>query len=396
MHSARASNLRVEWPDVLDLVWEQQPQGYAFENDVFNVAAFVKTPAKRTAFKTAKLWGQLENQPEEVLMGEAALSYTESITNTLARLTAHAQYSELLGEKAQHHGASQTENRQLLAVKYRLITDETNFVLVHERAGGDKAEEMPVAHKVAQMHPAGHGGVGTISFSHAALPASPKPILFSIQDDSPFASQSLATPSVWRTNRTAAADRVNALASAGQDDYEIPAFLRKQAEGPGSDMPPVKPKTRQSIDKRNPMYWIQGEHATRSRKLLASASGYVGITPAGLDHWLAINDPSFWPKTYAGLRDLGLGQAVSEWLEFEIGLDLKEASVVEAFLCIVRELGLANTVGLKGAVNALKHAVVPRQQEKTEGDIAFEIRLALKDSKASAWPKNLVEFPENA
>ena len=41
---------------------------------------------------------------------------------------------------------------------------------------------------------------------------------------------SMATPSVWRTNRTQAAAKVDALASGGMDDFEIPAFLRKQAD----------------------------------------------------------------------------------------------------------------------------------------------------------------------
>jgi cell division protein FtsZ len=40
----------------------------------------------------------------------------------------------------------------------------------------------------------------------------------------------MATPSVWRTNRTQAAAKVDALSSGGMDDYEIPAFLRKQAD----------------------------------------------------------------------------------------------------------------------------------------------------------------------
>ena len=39
-----------------------------------------------------------------------------------------------------------------------------------------------------------------------------------------------AVPSVWRTNRTQAAARVDALSSGGMDDLEIPAFLRKQAD----------------------------------------------------------------------------------------------------------------------------------------------------------------------
>jgi cell division protein FtsZ len=40
----------------------------------------------------------------------------------------------------------------------------------------------------------------------------------------------MATPSVWRTNRTQAAAKVDALSSGGMEDFEIPAFLRKQAD----------------------------------------------------------------------------------------------------------------------------------------------------------------------
>jgi cell division protein FtsZ len=40
----------------------------------------------------------------------------------------------------------------------------------------------------------------------------------------------MTVPSVWRTNRTQAAAKVDALASGGMDDFEIPAFLRKQAD----------------------------------------------------------------------------------------------------------------------------------------------------------------------
>jgi cell division protein FtsZ len=39
-----------------------------------------------------------------------------------------------------------------------------------------------------------------------------------------------STPAVWRGSRTTAAQKVDALSSGGMDDYEIPAFLRKQAD----------------------------------------------------------------------------------------------------------------------------------------------------------------------
>jgi cell division protein FtsZ len=40
---------------------------------------------------------------------------------------------------------------------------------------------------------------------------------------------SMGTPAVWR-GRTSAAAKVDALSSGGMDDFEIPAFLRKQAD----------------------------------------------------------------------------------------------------------------------------------------------------------------------
>ncbi|KDB52861.1 cell division protein FtsZ [Sphaerotilus natans subsp. natans DSM 6575] len=44
------------------------------------------------------------------------------------------------------------------------------------------------------------------------------------------ASVGSSSPSVWRPNRTQAAARVDAMASKGMDEIEIPAFLRKQAD----------------------------------------------------------------------------------------------------------------------------------------------------------------------
>ena len=42
--------------------------------------------------------------------------------------------------------------------------------------------------------------------------------------------EGLNTPSVWRTNRAHATAKVDAQASNGMDEIEIPAFLRKQAD----------------------------------------------------------------------------------------------------------------------------------------------------------------------
>ncbi|MBC7549045.1 MAG: cell division protein FtsZ [Polaromonas sp.] len=58
------------------------------------------------------------------------------------------------------------------------------------------------------MHSTGHGSLGSAQPDYG----------------------SMDKPSVWRTNRVQAAAKVDALSSGGMDDFEIPAFLRKQAD----------------------------------------------------------------------------------------------------------------------------------------------------------------------
>jgi len=61
-----------------------------------------------------------------------------------------------------------------------------------------------------------------------AMPAQPTNV-----SPQPAAQQDysqLSTPSVWRSARTQAAAKVDAMASNGMDEIEIPAFLRKQAD----------------------------------------------------------------------------------------------------------------------------------------------------------------------
>ncbi len=47
----------------------------------------------------------------------------------------------------------------------------------------------------------------------------------------------MSVPSVWRTNRTMATAKVDALSSGGMEDIEIPAFLRRQA----ANWPAIEP-----------------------------------------------------------------------------------------------------------------------------------------------------------
>ena len=404
MHAARATKIRVEWPQSLMLRWEQTVQNYAFENDVFNVCAFVNAPEDLSKLTSVKLWGCVEGHDGEVLVGEAKLSNTESSTNILARLTAHAKYQDLVRERVACGAAPSLSTAQGLAVTYKLVTDETNFILVHERTEAEKASEMPDVHKVPHMLAAGWRGSGSVG--RAAQPLCVfrcgtdnvpfhVPTLNGVSDlSSSVDYAAMVTPAVWRGRNSASAG-VDALSMGGMDDFEIPAFLRKQADGDSDrDEQSFGPIVRKAIDKKNPALWISIDTTTGRRKPFANDHGFVGITPAGLDRWLTINHHSLWPTTYAELRDLGLGLAVCEWLEFEVGADREESLVVSAFIGVIHELGVANTVGLKGAVESVMRAISPSKDVRAEGEVAAEIRSALKGTSAQDWSKAVVDYPE--
>jgi Ca-activated chloride channel family protein len=258
-------------------------------------------------------------------------------------------------------------------VQYQLVTDETNFILVHERTADEKALEMPEAHQVAQMLPAGWGAAGSVRSSKSSSKIS---YSMSVPDPAPYVQStvqcmshatpdygSMAVPSVWRTNRTAAASRVDALSSGGMDDYEIPAFLRKQVD----DEPPRRD--------------YGGPDAS-------------GITPAEFSDWLVAHTPSRWPHTYSELLNIGLGLALCEWLEFEIGVGEDEAAVVSAFIAVLQSFGFTTGRGVSKAISAIKGIIQPEKPTPPDSQLGTFVRAALQGLQASKWPESLLNFPQ--
>jgi Ca-activated chloride channel family protein len=99
------------------------------------------------------------------------------------------------------------KKRESLALEFQLISDTTNLLLVYERAEDKKASGDPVIKKVRQMLPKGWGGT-----SYEKVSAS-----LSISDNYPRAYYSMPAPRDFASLQT----------SAGMEDFEIPAFLRR-------------------------------------------------------------------------------------------------------------------------------------------------------------------------
>lgn len=129
------------------------------------------------------------------------------------------------------HTADRTIAAQV-AERYRLVTDETNLLLVIERTEAEKTDGMPALHQVRPMLAAGWGGTSTVVLDASQIQYSRRqntaPAVFRMASHSvAFDAGNLAMPSAWRSSRSSSAAKVDALASGGMDDFEIPAFLRK-------------------------------------------------------------------------------------------------------------------------------------------------------------------------
>lgn len=120
-----------------------------------------------------------------------------------------------------------------LSVQYQLLTKHTHFILVHERAAGDRSQVLPQLQQVPHMQAAGAGGHGTVIPTASSVLSSAS----SVQQKHPeFMSAkpimaSVSTPALWRSSRTHVAARTNSMVHVGMDNIEVPAFLRKQIDG---------------------------------------------------------------------------------------------------------------------------------------------------------------------
>lgn len=117
--------------------------------------------------------------------------------------------------------------------------------------------------------------------------------------------------------------------------------------------------------------------------------------PAGIEKWLSINDHTFWPITYAELRDIGVDLPICEWLEFEIGSERDEGLVVATFLMVVREFCFFTASGPSRTVKAKRQTDSPPNVSKVDESIAVALRNGLKGISGQSWPATVVNFPQS-
>lgn len=129
--SAHPVDIHIDWghADAKPL-----PRGPAFAGDA--VTAFAVLPLETTSRATVNL-----------AHGRHRLSFDLAVLEDAPALRA------LAGHLAYRHAAD--EQKEALALRYGLVTDETSAVLVKIRAANDKVEGLPQIQPVAHMHPDG-------------------------------------------------------------------------------------------------------------------------------------------------------------------------------------------------------------------------------------------------
>jgi len=347
LRSPRLEALELEWPEGAAPLWASTPGRSVFDGDTVTVfGGFCGTP-----WGEVLLRGRRALQGEREVIGGATLG-TVRPGDAVSRMGAAARIGALA--KCQDD-ASQAEAVRL-AVDYQLVTPRTNFLLIAERADGEKPKDMPELVKVRSMLPAGWGGAGSVMSA---------PVVHSPMTP-------LDVPAVIRcSSRRGSQD-------AGMGTYDIPAFLRKQADATERAVPEVS----------EPHHWSTCEH-------------YTGLTPLGLAEWLRRNTQPYWPKTYADLRDIGLGEAVTDWLELVVGQNAEEEAVVLAFLSLMAlpeaHADLVNKLGTLARIKAHAKRLVS-QGRSTPADAPLQAQIAarlapiLEALEPEAWPPCVFEL----
>ena len=360
LRSPRLADLSLEWPGGVVPEWVSPLLPSVFDGDTVNAfALFEQVPTG-----TVRLLGRrsVDEVPQEI--GTATLPSQLEVADTLSRMAAAVHFHSA----GNMLSIGQPVDATRLAVDYQLVTDKTNFLLVHERPDGEKATEMPELQKVDQMVPAGWGGTGSVMFSRSAAFFETRVVDYQTSGSLDWSDvDAPSVPAVFRTVREPS------IKFCAMDDTTIPAFLRKRD---------------QIIDHQDRRYWAESEH-------------YSGLTPLGVSEWLRITPASEWPTTYMGLRQMGVGEWLVDWLELVMashqGTLYLEPKVVEAFLYLMSRRdtyeSLAKSEGLLGALKSTvlrlsgMFAGDPAERSVNIDVVLVEAMVAVLDGMtAGAWP----------
>ena len=277
LRSPVLTQLHLELPADVKLLSTLPLPRHAFADEHLQV--YLRIEGAWPSQQPLQLTGHVDGATEPLLLAHCLPQTVVDNDNSLARMATQAliKLQPDLASMATYQRPLSEEQLEKLALRYQLITDQTHFVLVHERAEQDKPVDLPDLVQVPHMLAAGWGGAGTLL--SAPLDSSP------------------SVPSVWRTHRKQS--NTPLMASS---DLEIPSFLRLSEEFSAADV-------RFSVHRRTPR----------------------SITPAAFVKALLQLDFAALQQIDE-LRAAGLPEKIALRLQQQVSPTLTEAAVVQRFV----------------------------------------------------------------
>ena len=367
LRGGHVSDVRLNWPGGIQPVWQQTLPKSVFDGDTVHIHAQLAAPVNGTLTLVGRL--QADSAPlqlaELTLLPPTENSETSennaTEASTLARMVAWAQIKEWTPTNAEEKPKDKTRQRIAdAAVTYQLVTQESSFVLTHQRADADKALDMPEQTRIKHMLAAGWGGTASVAHDEDIMFfRSPSTDTFSLQ-------ASMSVPSIWRTNRRAA-PAPSPVGLLGQLRQAVMGKLQRQ---PASELPAFL----QAMDDMDGMPTERHGDA----HLWSQDAAYTGLTPLGLAQWLAQKPAASWPTDVDALAKIGVGQAVIDWIEFVLALRwYVMAEGISPVTALLRWLDKAEVRAfLSATLDASAAPVLP----------ASDMATALAGITASAWP----------
>jgi Ca-activated chloride channel family protein len=349
LRSPALSDVHLVWPEGITPWWASPVPMSVFEGDTVSVYALLKGDMPGAL----RLVGRTSADADPVDIGCALLSSQVGTGDTLPRMAAASRMTPGVDDALGVPPSFLTK----IAVDYQLVTDQTSFLLVHERAEEDKANDMPELHKVSQMLAAGWSGVGTCG---------------GVEPDA-----------TYRVNVDASV-RLCAMDTSGA--FDAPAFSRSQGSVPA---------------------------VYRTRRAEPKVPK-AGDTPMALCAWLRSTPESGWPATYDGLRQIGLDRCVIDWLELSMAPAcdgaVTEQVVVRSFLFVMArqetldalnalspgDQGAPGKKGLMRKLAGLFTAVHGQRRLGVDEPLVEKMVLALHGMTADHWPDTVYALDAQA
>lgn len=279
LRSPRLTDLSLEWPTGVVPTWVSPLLHAVFDGDTLNIFAFLKHPPSGEV----RLLGRYADSEVLQELGVVTLPSQLETAATLSRMAASVRIQSVDHKVLIDKVANTTE----LAIAYQLVTDKTNFLLVHERPDGERASNMPALQKVEQMIPAGWSGL----------------------------------------SRTRGIRGTNVC-------LDIPCIRQ-----PGWDSPDYLIQNRMDNHIDSNYLTVHNDCFVIEQQPSLVLKHDSTLTSWEFSEWLRITSVAEWPTSYKELRQMNVDKSLVDWLElamkiYEGGL-YAESKVVETFLFLM-------------------------------------------------------------